>query len=289
MKKETLNVHAMDVLNRRKITNKLAIVVGCLIITAFLGVTDFLTGPYLSFSIFYLIPVMLAAWFVGQTFGVSVAFICAAVWFTADEFNSLDYPHYLIPYWNAFVRLCFFLANAFLLSMVKRAFEKEKKISRMDALTGAMNSRAFYETAETEVERMRRRSAPLSVAYIDVDNFKGVNDTLGHSVGDKLLAMVVHTMKRELRGLDIVARLGGDEFAAMLPETDQSGAIKVVGRMKEKLDETMSENRWPVTFSVGLITFTKPPFSVNELIKEADGLMYEVKNNGKNSIKTNCL
>ncbi|HOY62478.1 MAG TPA: GGDEF domain-containing protein [bacterium] len=269
--------------------NPIAVIAGGFSLAVFIGATDFLTGPYLAFSIFYLIPVMLATWFAGRAAGFCLALFCAASWFIAEKLDPLQYPHFLIPYWNAFVRLGFFLVCSYLLALVKRALEKEKSISRTDALTGAENSRSFFETAEIEIEKMRRRGTPLSAVYIDVDNFKGVNDTLGHSAGDKLLSMVVHAVKQELRSIDTIARMGGDEFAILFPDTDHGGAEKATNRIKNKLDATMSANRWPVSFSVGVITFSKPPFSVNEMIKEADSLMYEVKNNGKNAIKTKVI
>ena len=278
----------LDILKKHELGRKIAITLTGLLAIIFLGVTDFLTGTYLAFSIFYLIPVMMATWFAGLAPGISISIAAAIAWFTCDQLDPPNYPHFLIPYWNAFVRLSFFLICAYMLSAVKKGFEKEKTLSRTDALTGVENSRAFFETADKEIERMRRHRAPFSIVYIDVDNFKKVNDTLGHSAGDKLLAVVADTMKEELRSLDVVARLGGDEFAILLPETDQSGAAQVVGKMKDNLDATMNLNRWSVTFSIGVVSFTHPPGSVNEMIKEADALMYEVKNNGKNSIKIKC-
>jgi diguanylate cyclase (GGDEF)-like protein len=284
-----MKANDIKLINENGKHNPIAVIAGCLALAVFLGATDFLTGPYLAFSIFYLIPVMLATWFAGRAAGFCVALFCAVTWFTADKLDPLQYPHLLIPYWNTTVRLGFFLLCSYLLSAVKKAYEKERSISRTDALTGAENSRSFFEDAEIEIERMRRRGVPLSAAYFDVDNFKTVNDTLGHSTGDKLLSIVVHTVKQELRTIDTIARMGGDEFVVMFPDTDQSGAEKAMSRIKQKLDAAMSVNRWPVSFSVGVVTFSKPPFSVNEMIKEADGLMYEAKNGGKNAMKTKVI
>jgi diguanylate cyclase (GGDEF)-like protein len=136
---------------------------------------------------------------------------------------------------------------------------------------------------------MRRYRHPFSVAYLDFDNFKFINDTLGHSVGDDLIRVVVETLNHELRKTDQAARLGGDEFAILMPETDGKIAPQVMERMCSKLLDSMKGNNWPVTFSIGLATFNKPPNSVDDMIKAADSLMYEAKNNGKNRVKSSTI
>ncbi|HTC77354.1 MAG TPA: diguanylate cyclase, partial [Terriglobales bacterium] len=102
------------------------------------------------------------------------------------------------------------------------ALAAEKELSRSDPLTGLPNRRAFYEVALAEADRARRYRHPLSLAYLDVDNFKQVNDDYGHDAGDELLVRVAEVLRRNLRNNDIVARLGGDEFAMLLPETPAS-------------------------------------------------------------------
>jgi diguanylate cyclase (GGDEF)-like protein len=96
-------------------------------------------------------------------------------------------------------------------------------------------------------------------------------------------------MKQNLRSTDVVARIGGDEFAILLPETEAEQAQTVVQKLREKLLTQMQESGWSVTFSVGLLSCADPPHTVDEMIKIADGLMYEVKRDGKNAIRHEVL
>ena len=167
---------------------------------------------------------------------------------------------------------------------LKDALERERSAARVDFLTGILNRRGFYEIAGSESQRSRRYKRPLSLVYVDLDNFKGVNDSMGHDAGDELLIQVAAVIHSEVRGTDTVGRLGGDEFAVLLPETDQEQGRIVVDKVQKQLMEAMQEKQWPVTFSIGLISFNVPPESIDEMVREADRVMYSVKLKGKNSI-----
>jgi diguanylate cyclase (GGDEF)-like protein len=119
---------------------------------------------------------------------------------------------------------------------------------------------------------------------LDLDNFKRVNDTLGHAVGDELLACVADLLRRTLRASDTVGRLGGDEFALLLPETTAPAADALLQKLRGVLMDTMRAKQWPVTFSMGAAAFLDNPASVEEMIRTADELMYSVKKSGKNRI-----
>lgn len=183
------------------------------------------------------------------------------------------------------VRLLFFLIVVFVTASLKLALHREKKIARTDSLTGVSNARYFYEFAEKEIERARRYDHALTIVYIDLDNFKYINDHLGHLTGDRLLKVIADTIRGKIRSIDMVARLGGDEFAVLLPEISFRDSQAVIERMRGLLLEVMEENDWAVTFSMGMIAFKPPPPSVDKLIKEADDLMYIAKQEGKNRIK----
>ena len=131
----------------------------------------------------------------------------------------------------------------------------------------------------------RRYGRPFSVAHVDVDNFKMVNDTLGQQAGDDLLCAIVQTMQRHMRETDVVARLGGDEFVLLLPETAKHEASVFVQKMHKHLSEEVDNRKWPVSFSVGLLTCLNAPRSVEDLLELADKLTYEAKRSGKNAIK----
>ncbi len=194
------------------------------------------------------------------------------------------YSHFIIPYWNAFVRLCFFLTVSYLLSRLKNSHMEAKLLARTDSLTGLLNPRAFNDSVQKEIDKARRFKRPFTVAYMDLDNFKMVNDQLGHSVGDALLQLVAETIKKNTRVVDIVARLGGDEFIILLPETGIESAQLVFRKLQERIMEAMQKKRWPITLSIGAVTYINPPDTVDNMIKKVDNLMYSAKNSGKSKI-----
>jgi len=261
--------------------------VGCLI--AIVGIVDYTTGYELSFSVFYLLPIFYAVSFIGGRAGVVVSIISAAIWLQADISSGHVYSHPAIPYWNTLVRLAFFLIFTYLFSRLQSALTTAKQLAQLDPLTGIVNSRVFYERVGSELERSRRTTRPFTIAYLDLDNFKFVNDTFGHSTGDTLLRLVARTISETIRATDCVARMGGDEFALLLPETQDDFAHSVIDRVYQHLSDAMQAHGWPVTCSIGVATFMSPPPTVDALIQKADELMYAVKHSGKNSVQYETL
>jgi diguanylate cyclase (GGDEF)-like protein len=255
------------------------------LMTCLTGSIDYATGYEISISIFYLLPVFFVSWFGKRSHAVIISFLSAAVWLWADLTSGHVYSHFAIPVWNSVMRLGFFLIGAFLLSRIKKLLEIERTSARVDPLTGVANSRAFRELAEREISRSVRFERPFTLAYIDIDDFKLVNDTLGHSHGDILLRSVARTIKDHTRSTDIVSRVGGDEFTIFFPETDEKDATKAINKVREKLLDLVKKQSWPVTFSIGAVTCYES-CRLDELIKEADALMYFVKRRGKNGIES---
>lgn len=255
------------------------------VILAGIGILNYLAGPDLSTWIFYLIPIFLVTWCIERRVGILMSIFSALIWSVAEYASGVTYWDKAIPYWNCIARLGYFLILTFILSALKSALEKEKELSRMDFLTKVGNGRYFIELANIEINRARRHEHPLTVAYIDLDNFKMINDRFGHSAGDHLLQQVAYTIKNNIRLTDTVVRMGGDEFAILLPETGPELAEAIIRRVQNINLEIMQENRWPVTFSIGVVTFMSPPSTVDEILNKTDNLMYGAKNNGKNTIK----
>jgi diguanylate cyclase (GGDEF)-like protein len=262
----------------------LQLFLGLVLILA-IGVIDFVTGYELAFSLFYVLPIALITWLTDRRFGLAASVISAIVWLVADLASQHVYSNPLIPIWNTLIRLAFFVIITLLLSALRMALQRESELARVDYLTGALNSRYFYDLAQREIDLFQRYQHPFTLAYLDLDNFKAVNDQLGHATGDQVLRKVVSSVKANLRKTDMVARMGGDEFVMLLPETNQKSAEVVLSRLQLHLLEEMHNNDWPITFSTGVLTCTAAPDSPDELVMLADDLMYAAKHDGKNTFK----
>jgi diguanylate cyclase (GGDEF)-like protein len=248
------------------------------------GILDFLTGYEVSFSLFYVIPISSVTWLVGRQSGLIASLISACVWFAADAATGHSYSGHLIPIWNTLIRLSFFVIVTLLLSALKTAMQREKELARTDNLTGAVNSRLFFQLAQMEIDRLQRYEHPLTLAYIDLDDFKAVNDRFGHATGDEALRTVVSCAKRVLRRTDVIARLGGDEFAVLLPETNGEAARLAIPKLQRSLTKEMRFNNWPITFSIGVLTCNASPGTPDELLRMADEAMYSAKREDKNAV-----
>jgi len=270
--------------NLEKLSNLLKILLGFALIGV-IGIFDFLTGYEIAFSLFYVIPISFVTWFIGLRHGIVASSASAFVWLAADVASGHPYSSLLIPIWNTLIRLSFFVIIIMLLSGLRNAIDLEKGLARADNLTGAVNSRFFFELAQMEIDRSRRYGHPFTIVYIDLDNFKTVNDQFGHLAGDQVLRTVVRYAKEHLRKTDVLARLGGDEFALLLPETSQGSARVVLSKLQNGLLEEMRQNNWPITFSVGALTCSTAPHTTEEVVRMADELMYSVKRCNKNAIK----
>jgi diguanylate cyclase (GGDEF)-like protein len=258
-----------------------------LALVALLGVTDYATGREVSFSIFYLAPVALVTWRAGRTPGLVVSVLAAAVWGGVDLAGGSRYSSPLIPAWNSLVRLGFFVVTLWLIDAVRRAHAVERGLARTDPLTGVAKARAFRELLDRELSRMRRTGSPLTLAYLDLDHFKAVNDALGHEAGDRLLREIATRIARTLRAEDLVARLGGDEFAIFLPDTHAAAAHAALERCRSAVQETVAN--WEgmpggVGATIGAVVFTEPPPSFDAALRTADDCMYEGKRAGRNRL-----
>jgi diguanylate cyclase (GGDEF)-like protein len=249
-----------------------------------IGALDYLTAGHLSLSLFSLLPVAVLAWKGGRWLGLagSLASVCA--WVLAGIGAGQRFPSTLLLCWDGAARFLTYAVLTFLISSLKDSISHLEAMSRTDPLTGAANTRAFREHLRGELERSRRYHHPFTISYLDLDNFKSVNDSFGHATGDELLRTVVSTIGTHVRTTDLIARLGGDEFALLLPEADLEGARTVIGRIRTSLQREMESRGWPVTMSVGSLTCLNPGLDVDELVKKADELMYEAKLQGKNVV-----
>ena len=249
------------------------------------GILNHMAGPEISTTIFYLIPIVLVTWFTKRSIGFVFSILSALTWLIADLTSGAAHLNSDIPYWNGVARLGSFFILTFVLSTLKNTLRQEKEYSRTDFLTGTRNRRYFIELLNMEINRAHRYDHPFTVVCIDLDNFKTVNDCFGHSTGDILLRLIARTIQQNIRVTDTLARLGGDEFAILLPETGRNVAEVILQKVQEINLEIMRRHGWPVTFSIGVATFTSPPSTVDDTLRISDQLMYSAKNKGKNSIQ----
>jgi diguanylate cyclase (GGDEF)-like protein len=159
------------------------------------------------------------------------------------------------------------------------------RLANEDSLTGAINRRRFMELGETEVDRARRHARPLSLVMLDIDHFKGINDTLGHAVGDAALKGLVEACRKVLRASDLLARLGGEEFAVLLPETPIPHAADAAERLRATIAGHVIEHDGVavrITASLGVAQWTDVGESLSELLNRADAAMYLAKTGGRN-------
>ncbi|WP_313952903.1 GGDEF domain-containing protein [Accumulibacter sp.] len=254
------------------------------LLVAIVGACDLATGYELSLSIFYTIPVGVGTWYVGRRFGFLVCIVSAISWLTVEYAADHQFSHPAIPFWNATVRLGYFVIIAYLLDRLRGALNLQEILAQEDGLTGLLNARTFRHRCDAIFMLANRHGRPLALGYLDLDGFKGVNDSHGHAVGDEVLKAVASALSKRLRGSDLGSRLGGDEFAVLLPETDLAGAQAFFTELHESLVKLASANGWPVGFSIGVALFHCAMANPDDALRYADKLMYKVKNSGKNNI-----
>ena len=249
-----------------------------------IAVTDYVTPPQLNLTAAYAFVILLVCWNVGAKAGIAFAALASAMQFIVFTGTTGIYLDPLYRYVVVGNRVFTFLVVVGLTVPLRQLYAREQKTSRMDFLTNVLNRMALYELLLIESARNQRTGNPFSVAYIDCDNFKDVNDQSGHEQGDALLRTVAKAIKRVLRATDAVGRLGGDEFVVLLPDTGSESALQILDRLRSQLDKLMAQNNWPVTFSIGLGVFNRPGLSPEEIIHRCDVLMYRVKDHGKNGL-----
>ncbi len=252
-----------------------------ILFTLIMGLIDITTGYEYSFSVFYLIPVSVAVWYDNTKVTVLSILGATCMWLYADFSSGHQYTQTLAPYWNAFVRLAFFSVVAILLFKVRGSLIAMTKMAMRDSLTALSNSRAFQMQYDDIRRNSHKSSHGFAVGVIDLDGFKKINDSLGHSKGDDVLVAFAEILKKATRSTDIVARMGGDEFIVILKRTDAKGAEEYSARLRRAFNESGLKEQSGVDFSMGIILFDHLPEDLDDATHAADMLMYKAKALGK--------
>jgi len=208
-----------------------------------------------------------------------MAFLSCLSWYIADVATNHLYSNDLIPFWNAFVRLAFFLITA-----LRTNLRIQLDLTRTDVLTGLYGRREFNDRLKHELALAQRHKSVLSFAYVDVDNFKSINDTYGHSGGDRVLQLIADSFKKSLRMTDTSARLGGDEFALILPDANGDKAREILARFEREFRSINELSDWGISCSIGVVTLSDSAVSPEQVLAAADQLMYKTKRNGKGAV-----
>jgi diguanylate cyclase (GGDEF)-like protein len=262
----------------------LLLVFAGLSLTALISLIDYGCGPALSFAIFYLLPIAMGAWWGGFTHGTLLSLAAVATWHQIDALHGSS-ALFAVQVWNGVVRFGMFVITASLLSRLRLVMLRERTLARTDLLTGSANGRTFYEAASNAVERSLRSTHPMTLAYLDLDHFKQLNDQLGHSAGDAALRHLAQVVQHNIRAGDMLARLGGDEFALLLPDTGGPEAQLFLDRLHQLLTDELSRRGWPVKVSLGAATFLRPSRDIDVMVRHIDLLMYAAKKKGRGRVE----
>lgn len=274
------------VLKRLERLPRITVLLLGLALIAAIAWVDYVTGPKLLLNVFYLLPVMFVAWVTASTAYGLLAVLATFIVGPLDAYlDGLHLYTLSVAAWNAGMRTAVFCIVLVLLAELRKLIARLQEQSLTDELTGVANRRAFLEDAAREIERSRRYRHELSLAYLDIDSFKAVNDRSGHAVGDRVLIALAGLARATARSVDTVARIGGDEFVILMPETETSAALPLAERLREACSRAVGAGTGSITCSVGLVTFVCAPNDVEELLTTADALMYEAKVAGGDCVR----
>lgn len=241
------------------------------------------TPPVARLGVLYIIPVLLVTWTEGLAWGIvfgiaSITMREAVAWDQMPAETPLE--------WRIGNAAAYVAVVAVAMAGLQRLRRSQAALALLvtqDALTNVLNARAFAERLSQELDRNRRYPRPLSLLYMDLDNFKIINDTHGHQTGDAVLRLVADAMRTSVRTADVVGRLGGDEFAVLMPETDaqlaDAAAKRLVAGLRDVFKGTPN-----VTASIGVVSCTATDASTDDLLRRADQAMYDAKRMGKDRV-----
>jgi len=256
---------------------------GYVVLTLVVYWVNAVTPPDGRFGILYTIPVLLVTWTEGLVWGIVFA---AATTVFREAIAWVQMPVDTPMLWRVMNGLAYLAVLGVAMAGLQTLRHSQAQLARLvtqDSLTNVLNARAFAERLGQELDRNRRYPRPLSLMYMDLDNFKVINDTHGHQTGDAVLRLVADAMRSSVRQADVVGRLGGDEFAVLMPETDAPLADAAAKRLVVGL-RTVFKGTPTVTASIGVVSCTSTDASTDDLLRRADQAMYDAKKSGKDRV-----
>ncbi len=256
------------------------------VLVVLIGLYDYWVGSEVPVTLFYLLPILISAWFGRKWSGYGIALVSIAACAIAN-WRFHEYVSVGLLFWNIAMKTVIFLFFAYFIIQIKGKVSElnlDNALSpRIDPLTKIFNSRTFYEIVEVEMKKLQRYKRPIAIAYMDINNFKTINNSFGNTTGDRVLFTIAQEIRRNVRISDIIARIGGDEFVFLMPEAEINGVKVFVAKIQGILAKTAEENGWPIAFSFGATLFLKPTDTVNEMIKIPEDQMRLAKTAENNS------
>jgi len=254
-----------------------------LALTALIYWVNLRTPAAFRFGILYVLPVLLAAWNDGLAWGIVFAGATSVLRYLV----GIDQMPADTPLEARLANELSYLAVVAVaiagLSQLRRTQAQQELLATHDPLTNVLNARAFSTELAQELGRNRRYGRPLALIYLDLDDFKRVNDAHGHATGDAVLRLVADATRSAVRQADVVGRLGGDEFAVLMPETEGTVAHAAANRLAVGI-RTVFRGTPSVTASIGVVSVTGSEAGTDELLRKADQAMYEAKRSGKDRV-----
>jgi len=265
-------------------TQKWLLTAACFVLIDLIARLHYVTGFAYEFNTLYTLPVLASAWWLGNITCVCTTVFCLAEWAYTDIRLDGGQAGLLPLVCNTATRAVTIGCVFVLMKRLRRALHQEWDNSRRDQLCGLWNRRYFHELGATVLTIAKRHALPVTIAFMDLDRFKEVNDTQGHAVGDALLRTVADAMRAHFRSEDVLARLGGDEFAAIMPGMTAQDAQTRLESLRDKIREAMGQRRWPVTLSIGAASFAVVEGGIESMVSAADAAMYEAKAAGRDRL-----
>lgn len=260
------------------------IVVAAILLSLAVAYLDFALNTGVEITYLQFVSIAIVAWFVPRRWSVLFATAAAALQVPAMASGAGSVAPLLV---NVSLTLGTFVFSALAVNELAGTLRTVGHLARFDALTGVRNADYFKTTMDAEFLRSRRYGRQLSVAFIDVDEFKALNDSLGHRVGSQALAAIGASISAHVRAEDVVGRVGGDEFALLLPEIGLAEAHALLERIATGISVLAGSRDWPVSISAGVTSLGDEVDEVcsgQDVLEYADALMLRAKREAKGTV-----
>lgn len=258
-------------------------IAGSYLVILLLFPLDLITASQVSLHVLYIFPLTLIALHCSRK---NLVIGATALSISLQLLSLSNYDD--VSLWvKAYLFLMIVLSNStfvLIARFVRTNTLEAKHLSTIDPLTQLYNRRTLEVAIDTEILRQRRYSGCFSLALIDLDGFKGLNDSMGHHAGDKALTLLADILREHTRQSDTISRIGGDEFVVLMPNTQAPDCDTLCQILCHKISKRMTEHSFPITASIGYTTIEHWTKISKDILTIADKAMYEAKSNGKGRV-----